>query len=242
MYKCIIVDDEKPARDEVQYFLEKDPMFEVIATFNSGRNLLESIDKFEADKIIFFLDIDMPGINGITLSNKLKEISADYLIIFTTAYEEYAVTAFELNALDYLLKPIENKRMSKCLDRIRELENKEEDNNAKVKLDYISLEKNGKIYPIKIDDISFIKASNRGVLIETIRGSFTSNINLCEIKEKLDDKFYKCHRSYVINVVNIDSIEPWFNRTYQIKMKGSNEEIPVSRNYINDFKRIMSII
>ncbi len=252
MIKCFVVDDEKPARDEIAYLIKQHADFEVINTFENGTNAIESLKEYNPE--VIFLDVNMPILNGIEVASIIKQRDLKFKIVFVTAYNDYAIKAFDLNATDYLLKPVSEERLTKCLERIKETSNTKTNFNDKLdqiltqvsteeKSHVISMYKEGRLIPIKLNEIIYAKAENKGVVIETTKGRFSTTTQLRELKSKLYTKdFYRCHRSYIINYKFVEDIEPWFNRTFQIKLENVDEKIPVSRNYVQEFKTHMNII
>jgi len=249
MVKCFVIDDEKPARDEITYLINKHEDFEVIQSFENGRQLIESISDYDVE--VVFIDINMPGINGIEAVELLKARGLEFKVVFITAFDNHAVKAFELNAIDYILKPVSEERLNQTLDRI----SIETDSGDRKKLgeilqqlnkghyEHVCFHKDGKLIPVKLNEIIYVKAENKGTLVETKRGVFIASATLQEFEKKLIDKdFFRCHRSYLINLNYILQIEPWFNRTYQVVLEDVVEPIPISRNYVQHFKDLMNII
>lgn len=250
MIKCIVVDDEKPARDEISYLISMHSKFEIVKTFDSSSSLLANIFSYDVD--VIFVDINMPIMSGIEMVEKLNQLGIDTHIVFVTAHDAFAVKAFELHAIDYLLKPVSEDRISKCLTRIADKIN---DTNYEQKLELLlsqidnnkngnfCLHRDGKIVPLKLSEIIYAKAENKGTKIETTKGIFLTSMQLRELERKLlSKKFFRCHRSFLINLSYVSNIEPWFNRTYQVDLENINEKIPVSRNYVQDFKELMNIL
>jgi len=250
MIKCIIVDDEKPARDELSYLISKDYRFDIIETFDNGKKLLEEVKELEFD--VLFIDINMPILNGIEVVEALVEHGVECRVVFVTAYDTHAIKAFELNAIDYLLKPVSEDRLQSSLDRVvQHLDEVNYENKIgqvlsqlnKEKKEHICFHKNGKIVPVKFNEIIFVKAENKGAIVKTIKDEYVSSSTLQDFEKNLfDSDFFRCHRSYLINVSFITHIEPWFNRTYQVELEGTDEKIPISRNYVQNFKDLMNII
>lgn len=252
MIRCIIVDDEKPARDELTYLLSS---IEDIMVVGEAENGIQAIRKaIEEKPQLVFLDVNMPGINGIDVAKELTALEPKPLIVFITAYDSYAVSAFEVSAFDYLLKPVSEERLRNSLDRIRSMVSSRE---ARVldKLDKLSGElglsrstrivgyQNGMLFPIELDEILFLTLEEKNTIVVCERGKFQINGTLSELQEKLSDrKFFRSHKSYIVNLDRIDSIEPWFNSTYNIHIKGIDETIPVSRTYAKAFKEAMNIL
>lgn len=252
MIRCIIVDDEKPARDELTYLLSS---IEDIMVVGEAENGIQAIRKaIEEKPQLVFLDVNMPGINGIDVAKELVALESKPLIVFITAYDSYAVSAFEVSAFDYLLKPVSEERLRNSLDRIRSMVSSRE---ARVldKLDKLSGElglsrstrivgyQNGMLFPIELDEILFLTLEEKNTIVVCERGKYQINGTLSELQEKLSDrKFFRSHKSYIVNLDRIDSIEPWFNSTYNIHLKGIGEIIPVSRTYAKAFKEAMNIL
>lgn len=252
MIRCIIVDDEKPARDELAYLLSS---INDIMVVGEAENGIQAIRKaIEEKPQLVFLDVNMPGINGIDVAKELTALEPKPLIVFITAYDSYALSAFEVSAFDYLLKPVSEERLRNSLDRIRSMVSSRE---ARVldKLDKLSGElglsrstrivgyQNGMLFPIELDEILFLTLEEKNTIVVCERGKFQINGTLSELQEKLSDrKFFRSHKSYIVNLDRIDSIEPWFNSTYNIHIKGIDETIPVSRTYAKAFKEAMNIL
>lgn len=249
MIKCIVIDDEKPARDEVAFLINEHNDFQVVDMFGSAKVFLENMKLVGVD--LLFVDVNMPGMNGIELVQHLRDENIDIHIVFVTAYDDHAIKAFELHAVDYLLKPVSDERMNLCLDRIKEhLHEHEYDHRLnqimdqfKPKKEHLCLHRDGKIVPVKLSEIIFVRAENKGTFVETTKGSFTTSVKLSDFEKKLfDEDFFRCHRSFLINLTFIINIEPWFNRTYQVELEGTTERIPISRNYVQNFKDMMNIL
>lgn len=255
MIKCIVIDDEKPARDELAYLINKTEGFSVIATYESGVSLLKENEQVAEATLfhseVLFVDINMPGCNGIELVERIKAMAYEGQVVFVTAFDDYAIKAFELHAIDYIMKPVSDERIGKCLRRLRE-EQREMTYDHKLdqlltqlgqdKKEKICLHHNGKIVPVKLDEILYCKAENKGTVIYTEQGVFHATLSLADFQKKIHgENFFRCHRSFLININYIVNIEPWFNRTYQVAFKDIEEKIPVSRNYVQRFKEIMNI-
>ncbi len=250
MIKCIIVDDEKPARDEISYLINAYGEFDIVETFDNAKSVLENIKSLDVD--VIFVDINMPVMSGIELVDHLRQLKLNYHVVFITAYDDYAIKAFELNAVDYILKPVSKERMAQTLKRIK-VEMDEERYDLKInqlmqqiskgKPEHLCFHRDGKIVPIKLSDIIYVMAENKGTVVETKKGTFITPLQLRELEKKLmEEDFFRCHRSYLINLSMIIHIEPWFNRTFQVELEGIEERIPISRNYVQHFKELMNII
>ncbi|MBN2797488.1 MAG: response regulator transcription factor [Clostridia bacterium] len=247
MIRCVVVDDEKPARDELIFLIEQSGEFQVVETFDSGQKFLAAHPKCE----VVFLDIHMPGLSGIETAEILVHQIESPQIIFVTAYDEFAVKAFEVNAIDYILKPVSEERILKTLEKVKILLKK--DSNLQVKslfqsmmkaesIEQICLHHDGKIIPVKLEEIIFVQATNKGVTIYSTKGKFYTNHKLKDIEDIMNNStLLRCHRSFIINTDYIEHIEPWFNRTYNVLLREVNDKIPISRHYVQAFNEIMHI-
>ncbi len=238
---CIIVDDEYPAREELKYFINNFSSIKVIGGFDDSVKALAFIEKEKPD--IVFLDINMPSMDGITLGRILNSFEKDMHIIFITAYKEHAVDAFEIKAFDYILKPYSEERIINTLKSLEMTCKKIElSNNFDYKNDKITLWKDNKMVVIDIKNILYCEVHDRETYIYTKEDRYSENCSISEFYNKLpQNKFFRNHRSYIINLDRIKEIIPWFNNTYMIKFEGMEKEIPVSRSNICDFKQIMGI-
>ncbi|EOC99470.1 LytR/AlgR family response regulator transcription factor [Caldisalinibacter kiritimatiensis] len=254
MIRCLIVDDESPAREELMYLLNEYEELEIVGTAKHGIEAIELNDKLKPD--VIFLDIQMPKVDGIEVAKEVIKSTNVPLIIFVTAYDEYAIQAFELNAIDYLLKPVSQERLDKSINKVEErLDNISNEYEQKLKkllnvitnkedknIKKICLYKNGTIVPLDINKIIYATVENRNTVIFSVEGKYEYSHTLSDLEEKLNlSNFFRSHRSFLINLDFIEEIEPWFNSTYQVKMKQINEKIPVSRKQVKEFKNIMNI-
>ncbi|WP_430883997.1 LytR/AlgR family response regulator transcription factor [Fusibacter sp. JL216-2] len=246
MIKCMIVDDEKPARDELRFLLEDFEDIEVVREASSGPDACQYQKEDPVDLV--FLDINMPVITGVRVAEKWMSGDNPPMIVFTTAYDEFAIRAFELNAVDYLLKPISGERLRGAIEKARErniVHNKQSikaviekmDADHVYEVDKICLENGGKFIPVETCDIIYATIVDKHTTIYTVKGIFTYAHSLSHLEEKLhNDRFFRSHRAYLMNVDFVEAIEPWFNNTYMVKMKFFDEKVPVARNQIKSFK------
>lgn len=254
MKRCLIVDDETPAREELLYILSDIEGVKVVGQASNGIEALELIRTLNPD--IIFLDIQMPQMSGMDVARELLNEINRPKIIFVTAYDQFAIEAFEVNAIDYLLKPISEERLRKRVQQIIEVKENEEviDYNKLSRLikdmksdtkstpNIISLYHNNKLIPIEIRDIIYATIEDKETIIVTKKGRFKINCTLNKLLERLDSSiFFRTHKSYIVNLNSIESVELWFNSTYNINLKDNKDVIPVSRNYSKDFKEIMNI-
>lgn len=232
---CIIVEDEYPARKELDYFIKTFSSIKVVEEFDDSMKALEYIQNHHID--IIFLDINMPKLDGIVLGKIIKNMENKPKVIFITAHPEYAIDAFEVEAFDYILKPYSENRIITALHRLEK-----SSTNKSTTSNKITLWKNDKMMVINVDDIYYCEASERKVSIYSKNDKFEIVSTISDLFKKLPElNFFRCHRSYIVNLDKITEITPWFNNTYVIKLGIMKTDIPVSRNYINEFRVKMGI-
>lgn len=228
-YKTIIVDDERLARREMRRLLAE---FDEIAIVGEAENLSEAIGLIEKERPhIVFLDIQLSSENGFDL---LERTEQNFKLVFVTAFDAYAIRAFEVNALDYLLKPVNPERLAKAIERVGE-----EKSDSKGELrplefdDRIFLEIGERSVFLKVSDISHINSSGDYSEIFTVAGkNILTEKPLREWEERLPEKhFLRIHRQTIINLEEIENIESWFNRTFQVRLKNYRQMFAVSRRY-----------
>ena len=238
---AIIVEDEFPAREELKYFIKNFSSINIIEEFDNGIDVLKFIQENSLD--VIFMDINIPQLDGMLLAKTINKFKTKPKIVFITAYKEHAVEAFELEAFDYILKPYSKERIISMLNK---LQNSTSEKNLidehQSSLNKISLWKNEKMIVLDVDDIYFCKAKERETLVYTKNDEYSVNSSISEFAQNLPtDGFFKCHRSFIVNLSKIKEIIPWFNSTYNLKLKDIDVDIPVSRSKIKEFKKLMNI-
>ena len=242
----IIVEDEFPARKELRYFIENNTSMNIVGEFNNGLDVLSFIQENNIDAI--FLDINIPKLDGMLLAKTINKFKNKPKIIFITAYENYAVEAFNLDIFDYILKPYSEERIISMLNKLEKLCNtKKQNKNEKKSLSQkvpnkISLWKDNKIYIVNIDDIYYCEAKERYTYIYTKDGEYHIRECISEVEKIINNEnFFKCHRSYLVNLLKIEEVVPWFNNTYLLKLNSEKYEIAVSRSKVKSFRELMNI-
>lgn len=230
--RAIIVDDESLAREQMCRFLEEAGGFHIADRCSSGQEAIRSIIEHQPD--VVFLDIEMPEINGFDVIDSVDGKGGIYWV-FVTAYDQYAVKAFEVEAGDYLLKPYDRKRFLKTVTRIRsELRNGgEKDRKEKPEpLEKLLVKDNDRIKLIDCGDIVSITSEGNYIVIQTAdNDSYTIRYALKDIARKLHPRrFFRIHRSMIVNIDYIRSIEPWFAGDYKVQLS-NGETLKMSRNY-----------
>jgi two-component system LytT family response regulator/two-component system response regulator LytT len=240
---AVIVDDEQLARDELSYLLKAEEELNIVA---QGRNGLEAVNliKEHAPDIVF-LDVQMPGLDGFGVIKKLidKKIPLPQ-IVFATAYDQYAVKAFEVNAVDYLLKPFDKKRVSQAIEKARKKIQATGSGTEKIDTlvkmleaqrpqnSKVLLRSAGRLFLVDQKDVCFASIEDGIISVVATHLEGQSNCRtLEELLEGLDpDMFWRAHRSFVVNINRIREVVPWFKSSYQLRMDDKKQtEIPVSR-------------
>ena len=235
----VVVDDEKLACDELAFLLNDFPEVDVIATGSNGLEAVDLIQKLEPELV--FLDVSMPGLDGLGVVRRLRERDLDMPhIIFVTAYDQFAVEAFRLEALDYILKPVEKYRLTETIERVRRTiqEKKAPETQAVPKSapsaprSKLMVRANSRYLIVDASDVIYATIDNGLITLVTTNFEGQSNYRTIEdLQASLDrDMFWRVHRSYLVNINRIKEVVPWFKSSYQLRMddkKGT--EVPVSR-------------
>lgn len=238
--RIIIVEDERPARDLLRTYLEEFSDMDLIGEYDNGFDGLKAINELKPDAI--FLDVQMPKLTGFEM---LEVLEHQPEIIFTTAYDQFAIRAFEQNAVDYLLKPFSRDRFRGAIAKLRNrFESQSEDSSKEASIDKIRqhlaqsdeklhrvvIKKTGKIHVISTRDINYLEAQDDYVMIYTNEGKFLKQQTMKYFEEHLDsEQFVRVHRSYIANITSIERIEPYEKSNFILILKDGNK-VPVSRS------------
>lgn len=289
--RVLIVDDEYPARAEMRYHCERFPDVEVIGEAATAREALRLIDNLEYD--VVFLDIAMPGVSGIELAQQLRDRPGAPAVVFVSAYDEYAVKAFEARALDYLLKPLDPARLGEALERVRERSGRDRIRTAPghgagdgstfgaatsaaghlggsapptdggsgagsagatapsvagnagksagpPEARWVLGVVDDATIPIPVEDIVYITSEQDQVLVYTRQDQYLTRQPLRELEQALPaDRFFRCHRGYIVNLAHVRAISPFANGTYLLTVRqgGQSTTIPVARSRAAELKR-----
>lgn len=249
--RVLIADDEPHIILEVESILEKEEEVEIISKCSTGDEALENICKLNPD--VVFLDISMPGLDGIKLGHYLKQTKIQPYIIYLTAYDKFAVEAFKVGAKGYILKPFLDDDIKEQLALgIKHVKNKEkleesrQDDNASNKAEssaYICGKLKDKIIPINQQDLLMAYAQNREVHLVSKDQDYLTNFSLAQLKSKLNSSnFFHCHRNFIVNLYEIKEVLPWFNGTYMLIMNDAKRtEVPVSRSKVKELKKLLNM-
>lgn len=236
--KAIIIDDERLARQELKNLLATHKEIEVIAECSDALQAKEKINELKPD--VIFCDIQMPGKTGLELA---EEISGAVDIVFITAHDEHAIKAFELNAFDYLLKPIQPQRLSETIKKlsIKETTNKTDNNSPLTRNDMVFIKDGEKCWFVKLTDIRLFESEGNYVRVyfDTFRPLILRSLN--SLETRLNEKeFFRASRKHIINLNYIASVESWFNGGLNVKLK-DGKEVEISRRQAVKLKDMMSL-
>ncbi|WHY19793.1 LytTR family DNA-binding domain-containing protein [Paenibacillus sp. G2S3] len=241
--RAIIVEDEELARQELAYLIEAHSGIEITAQFEDGLDALKYLQSDTVD--VIFLDINIPSIDGVLLAQNISRFSVKPYIVFITAYKEHAAEAFEIEAFDYILKPYSEVRIKAMLHKLegvfaaRGRQGEEERNPVS---DKVNLWKNEKIIVVNADDIYYASAQEKSTSVMTKGEEYSMALSISDFYNRLpEDRFFRCHRSYIVNLSKIKEIIPWFNNTYLLRLHDLEFEVPVSRSKVKEFRQIMRL-
>jgi two-component system response regulator LytT len=259
--KAVLVDDEQLARDELGYLLEQIGGVEVLGQAGNGLEALTTIERLQPD--VVFLDVQMPGLTGFEVARRLVGARAAAQIVFVTAYDQHAIEAFEVNAVDYLLKPVDQTRLELAVDRARRRVASDRPAEPTTNVSSAVLEKiiegvaerqsrrdrlaikvGERFLLVQSTEIIYASLADEGITVVTSQYAGTSNYRtLDELHERLDPTvFWRVHRSHLVNINKIKEIVPWFSRNYILRMKDEKTtEIPVSRTHTRRLREYLKL-
>jgi len=258
---AILVDDEALARDELAFLLGQVGGIDVVSTAGNGIEAVDAITRLRPD--VVFLDIQMPGLTGFEVARRLIDDETPSHIIFVTAYDQHAIEAFEVNAVDYLLKPVDPARLEVAIQRARRLiafERPPETPGGMTpeqlekiveivaerrhRRDRLALKVGERFLLVQADEVIYASLANDVITVVAGRHVGTSSCRtLDELQEQLDPGiFWRVHRSHLVNINKVKEIVPWFNRNYLLRMKDEKAtEIPVSRNHTRRLREYLKL-
>jgi DNA-binding LytR/AlgR family response regulator len=258
---ALIVDDEPLARQELLYLLQSAEGVEVLAQGSNGIDAVELIRAHKPD--VVFLDVQMPGLDGFAVLKKLLDKRMDLpQVVFATAFDQYAVRAFEVNAVDYLLKPFDRKRVLKTVEKVRARLAGHADTAGDAKLDALLRLVETRTQPVKpgagkvivravgrlllVDQREICYASIEGGTISVVTRGVEGESNCRTLEELMDqldpEAFWRAHRSFVVNIQHIREVVPWFKSSYQLRMDDPKKtEIPVSRAQTKKLRELFNL-
>lgn len=244
--RVLLVDDEKYIRDEFKYFMDKFQGIEVCGETGDPEEVLLLVKDLEPDLV--FLDINLQTQSGLVIAREILDLENPPQIVLATAFDQYAVKGFDIGVVDYIVKPIMEERLKKCIERARQNmgrkveDAKESKPAATKKMTSLAVAKNDKLFLLKLKEIVYLEYLGGKIRVFTEKDEYSLNQTMKAFIEENGDRFIRTHKSFIVNIDYIKEIIPWFNYTLKLKIKGFNDlEIPVSRNYMKDFKEKLKI-
>src|SRR5436190_883880 len=256
--RAIVVDDEQLARDELGYLLGQVGGVEVIGQAGNGLEALTTIDRLQPD--VVFLDVQMPGLTGFEVARRLLESRVSAHIIFVTAYDQHAIEAFEVNAVDYLLKPVDPSRLGLAIERAERRVTSDQNagrainaqleqivqlvSERQTRRERLAIKVGERFLLVQAEEIVYASLVDDSITVVTHAHTGTSNYRtLDELHERLDPNvFWRVHRSHLVNINKIKEIVPWFSRNYILRMKDEKAtEIPVSRTQTRRLREYLKL-
>ncbi|ASB87968.1 LytTR family DNA-binding domain-containing protein [Bacillus sonorensis] len=240
MLKVLIVDDEMFARDELRYLLERTKEVDAI---DEAEHIEEAFDKMADQKPdILFLDIDLSGENGFDIAKRLKKMSAPPAVVFATAYDEYALKAFEVDAIDYLTKPFDEERIRQTIKKYKRMHQKGKEEQPLPGHQKLAFHVDESIVILDADEIVYAGLRDGRVIVKTFEAAYAVHDTLVVLEQKLPQSlFIRVHRSFLANMGHMKEVKPWFNSTYNLLMKDGST-IPVSRTYAKELKKLLHMM
>lgn len=239
-WRALIVDDEPPIRAELRYLLARDERVGEIDEAGSGA---EAVERILADKPdVLFLDIQMPGTSGIKLAETLSGLKNPPAVVFVTAFAEYAASAFELDAVDYVLKPVEDGRLARALDKVSAALGGKRPATAADRVRRLPVERGGKRAFIPVGDISYIEARADYSNVVCANGSYLVNESISALEQRLSaDGFMRVHRSYLVNLDDVHDVEVTRSGLMELGLDRVSQPVPVSRRRVGEVKERLGL-
>jgi len=260
--RVAVVDDEAPARDELCFLLQQLSGIEIVGQAGNGVEALRVIEEYQPDLVM--LDVQMPGLTGFEVARRVLQAGLDTQVVFVTAFDQYAIDAFDVNAVDYLLKPVEQERLGMAVDRARKRlaasarpDSRADGRNEpdlerllqmladrQARREQLAIKVEERFLLVHADEVVHASVEDDQIRVVTNSLSGTSNYRtLDELQTRLDPAvFWRVHRSHLVNINKIKEIVPWFSRNYILKMKDAKgSEIPVSRSQTRRLREYLKL-
>lgn len=238
--RILIADDELYSRDELKHLLSSFPAIEVVGEAETGEAAVMKAIQLQPD--VVFLDVEMPKMNGMEAAKALLELKKVPLIVFATAYPQFAAEAFRYEAVDYLLKPYDEDQLGETVQRIEKhflSANEPESSRHNGKL---AVEGDGEILYLDPKDILYISREEKFSKIITRTNEYESKTPLKDLESRLlPYSFFRIHKSYLVNLDYVTRLTPWFNGAYQLQIEGREEMLSVSRNYVKALRNKLEL-
>ena len=238
--RTLVVDDERYSREELIHLLKQHPSIEIVGEGDSGEQAIVQAMKLQPD--VLFLDVEMPMMNGMDAAKAIQGLKNVPEIVFATAYPQFGVEAFRLDAVDYLLKPYDENQLAETVSRLEKRCLKVEENKPVKSAGRLAVEVKGEILYIHPQDIMYISREEKVSKIVTVEHEYEVKTTIKELEERLREfPFFRIHKSYLVHLNYVLRLSPWFNGAYQLELKGRDEMLSVSRTYAKAFRAAMEL-
>jgi two-component system response regulator LytT len=235
--KALVVDDEAPARSELRFLLAEAGGVEVVGEAGNASEALQLIRAIPYD--VVFLDIDMPGLSGMQFAEALAELERPPAVVFVTAHSEHAVKAFEVEATDYLVKPVEVSRLRRAIERLVP----SEPVSGVARVERVPVEKAGKKLLLSVEEIFHVMAKDDYSYLYTDGERYLSTLSLAELERRLEPRgFFRVHRRFVVNLAQVKEVVPMYGGTLLLTLKDrASTQVPVSRRRVPSLKKALGL-
>src|SRR5690625_985299 len=238
--RILVVDDERYAREELTFLLEKFPNVKVIGNVDRGKAAV--VQAIQLQPNVVFLDVEMPEMSGMDVAKSLKELKKVPLIVFATAYPQFAAEAFRINTIDYLLKPYNAGQLAQTMERINKKLFPDPPAQTINPLGKLVVERDGEIDYIFVKNILCIYPEGKIAKIVTELNGYEVKSSLKELESRLSAfNFFRIHKSYLVNLNYVVRLTPWFNGAYELELAGRKGKLPVSRNYARELQKRLDL-
>jgi len=238
--KTLIVDDERYSRDELKHLLQSYPSIQIVGEAESGETAIMKTLQLQPD--VVFLDVEMPKMNGMAAAKALMELKKPPLVVFTTAYPQFAAEAFRYDAIDYVLKPYDEELLQETVERVEKkftIPVSYDVGKAAAKL---AVESEGEIFYLEPKDILYMFREEKVTKIITKNDEYEIKTPLKDLESRLNSySFFRIHKSYLVNLEHVTRLTPWFNGAYHLEIEGKEDLLSVSRNYVKALRSRLEI-
>lgn len=238
--RTLIVDDERYAREELIYLMGNFTGIQVVGEAENGESAI--LQALQLQPEVVFLDVEMPKMNGMEVAKSLMEFKKVPIIVFATAYPQFAAEAFRINAIDYLLKPYDQEQLKQTIGRIEREVYQSIPTETASTLGKLAVEADGEIDYIHLKDILYMYREEKATKIVTSSREYEVKVSLKELESRLVPFFFfRIHRGYLVNLNYVTRLTPWFNGAYQLELEGRKEKLSVSRNYAKQLQHRLEL-
>ena len=237
---ALIVDDEPYNREELKYLLSSYREIKSVKEAESGEEAVMKAMRDQPD--VIFLDVEMPKMNGMEVAESIRKLKDPPLIVFATAYPQFAAEAFRYEAVDYLLKPYDEAQLDETMQRLVNKHVKDFSVKPDRAPGKLSVEVDGDIHYLELKDILYMERVEKKTRLITKQGEFSTNAALKVLEARLlSHGFFRIHKSFLVNLKYIQKLTPWFNGAYHLQLEGTDEKLSVSRNYVKSLREQLEL-